>query len=158
MSAATAQVNTKKVDGRRSVHYASLNDLLKDAERLANGEARTIGNWSQGQIYAHLASSLDLSIDGGADLMPAPMRFMLNLLFKKKFLHKAIPAGFKSPAKFVPEETSVADGLALLQRAIARQSEVQERVPHPGFGKISREEWDLFHLRHAEMHMSFIVD
>ncbi len=89
--------------------------------------------------------------------MPAPMRLMLKLLFKKKFLHKAIPAGFTAPGQFVPEETSVEEGLASLRRAVARQSEVKERKPHPGFGKISREEWGLFNLRHAEMHMSFIV-
>ena len=157
MATATAPVNTKAVDGRRTVRYESLNDLLEDAERLANCEARTLGNWTQGQIYKHLAQALDVSIDG-ADLMPAPMRFVLNLLFKKKFLSKAIPAGFKAPEKFVPDETSVDEGLAALRTAVARQNEVSDRAPHPGFGKISRAEWDLFHLRHAEMHMSFIVE
>jgi len=30
-------------------------------------------------------------------------------------------------------------------------------VSHPLFGKLSREEWNRFHLRHAELHMSFLV-
>lgn len=157
MSTATAPVKTKAVVGRRTVRYESLTDFLEDAERLANCEVRLLGNWSQGQIYRHLAQALDISIDG-ADLMPAPMRLMLNLFFKKKFLNNTIPAGFKAPAKFVPGKTSVEDGLAALRTAVARQDQVSERAPHPGFGQISRTEWDLFHLRHAEMHMSFIVE
>ena len=157
MSVATASINTKTVDGRRTVCYESLIAFLEDAERLANCEVRTIGNWSQGQIYEHLARSLDVSIDG-TDLMSAPFRLVLNLFLKKKFLQEAIPAGFQAPDKFVPAETSVEDGLASLQRAVARQNEVKERALHPGFGKLSPEEWGLFNLRHAEMHMSFIVE
>ncbi len=157
MSVVGAPINTKTAAGRRAVRYESLSEFLEDAERLANCEVRTVGNWSQGQIYEHLARGLDVAIDG-TDLIAAPMRLVLNLFFKKKFLHKAIPAGFKAPSKFVPEEISVEEGLASLRRAVARQDEVEERARHPGFGKISREEWGLFNLRHAEMHMSFIVE
>jgi len=112
MSVALGSINTKTVKGRRTVRYESLSDFLEDAERLANREVQTVGNWSQGQIYEHLARALDIAIDG-TDLMPAPMRIMLNLFFKKKFLHKAIPAGFKAPSKFVPEETSIVSRYAM---------------------------------------------
>lgn len=157
MSVATKKINTKKAMDRRSVRYETLAEFLDDAERLANRPVRTLGNWSQGQIYEHLARSLDVSIDG-TKLFPAPMRLVLNLFFKKSFLNKGIPAGFKAPGNFVPEATSVEDGLASLRRAVARQNGVEERAPHPGFGKFSRREWDQFNLRHAEMHMSFIVE
>lgn len=89
--------------------------------------------------------------------MPALVRWVMTLLMKKKFLTKAIPAGFSSGATFVPDETSVEDGLAALERSIARQKEESTRVMHPGFGNITREEWNDFHLRHAELHMSFFV-
>lgn len=157
MSVATVQIITKKVAGRREVRYDSLDAFLSEAQRLATTDVQTIGNWSVGQIYEHLARTLDSSIDGDK-LFPAPMRLMLNTFFKKKFLHKAIPAGFKSPAKFVPATTSVDDGFASLRRAVARQSQVSERALHPGFGKLSQAEWNQFHLRHAEMHMSFILE
>jgi hypothetical protein len=29
---------------------------------------------------------------------------------------------------------------------------------HPAFGNIGREGWDQFNLRHAELHMSFLVN
>ena len=150
-------IATKRVQGRRQVRYETLDQFLSDAERLAETPVNTLGNWSQGQIYEHLARSLDVSIDG-TNLFPSPMRLMLNLLFKNKFLHKALPAGFAAPASFVPDATTVDQGLSSLRQAAKRQEEVSERAPHPGFGKFTRAEWDLFHLRHAEMHMSFIVE
>lgn len=151
-------INTKKVSGRRDVHYASLDELLDDAQRLAKTEVKTLGNWSQGQIYEHLARALDTSIDGVDFSFPAPARWMMSLLMKKKFLYREIPAGFKVTGKVLPEATSLEDGLASLEHAVARQKQETDRAIHPGFGKLSNEEWEAFHLRHAEMHMSFITE
>lgn len=158
MATIVQPVNTKKVEGRRKVRYASHEEVLADAERLAASDAPTIGNWSKGQIYKHLAGTLDLSIDGGGGMLPAPARFLLKFVFKKKFLNDSIPSGFKAPEKFVPGETSTEEGLELLRQATLRMGEVSQRALHPGFGELTREEWDLFHFRHAEMHMSFIVE
>ena len=151
-----AGINTKAVEGRRAIKYASIDDWAADVESCAASKVRTLGNWSQGQIYQHLADSLNVSIDG-ARLMPAPVRFLLSLFLKKRLLNRSIPAGFTAPAGFVPGATELDEGLAALREAFIRQRETTERAPHPGFGKITREEWDKFHLRHAEMHMSFIV-
>ena len=153
-------VNTKQVQGRRTVRYTSLDEFLADARRLADTEVQTLGNWSQGQIYEHLARSLDSSIDGAGFSFPAPLRWMMSLFMKRKFLTQPIPPGFKPPKKaqkYIPGETSVADGLASLEAATARQQQETDRALHPGFGTLSREEWDQFNLRHAELHMSFLV-
>ena len=151
-------INTKKVTGRRQVSYASLDEFLADAERLANKEeVRTLGNWSQGQIYEHLARALDTSIDGVDISFPAPARWLMTLLMKKKFLYKELPAGFKVSGKVVPDETTVEQGLNSLRQAVERQKADSTRVPHPGFGKLSLDEWEAFNLRHAELHMSFLV-
>jgi hypothetical protein len=130
--------------------------MLADVRKLAASETRSLGNWSQGQICKHLADTLDISIDG-TKLMPAPMRFSLSLFFKNKFLNKSIPPGFSTTSNMVPKPTTTEDGVAALEKALARQRTTTERAPHPGFGKITREERDPFHLRHAEMHLSFIV-
>lgn len=133
-------VATKKVEGRRVVRYESLGDLLADAEKLAAVNVRTLGNWSFGQILKHLAMSLDSSIDGAGMMLPAPMRWLMSLLMKNKFLTKPIPPGYPSPAKFIPATTSVEDGLAALRAAIDRQNHEATRAPHPAFGKISNQE------------------
>ncbi len=151
-------LNTKKVQGRRKVRYESLDELLADAQRLSKSKVRTLGNWSQGQIYEHVARSLDSSIDGAGFSLPAPVRWAMTLLMKRKFLKQTLPAGFKTSAEFTPAETSVEQGLASLQTAIERQKQESERAPHPGFGNIGREGWNDFNLRHSEMHMSFLVN
>lgn len=150
-------VNTKTVAGRRKLRYESLDDLLADAEKCAAGDTKQLGNWSPGQIFKHLAGAMESSIDGFDKLFPLPMRMALNVLMKKKFLNQAIPAGFKAPKNSQPAKTSNEEGLTLLRNAIERQKREPKRAMHPGFGKFTREEWEKFHLRHAEMHMSFLV-
>ena len=151
-------VNTKKVEGRRKVRYASLDEFLQEAERLSQADVRMLGNWSKAQIYGHLARTMDGSIDGMNFLLPAPARLLMSLLMKRKFLYGALPAGFKSAPEFVPEDTSLEDELAGLSKAITRQQEEPDRVLHPAFGNIGKEGWIDFHLRHAELHMSFLVE
>ncbi len=150
-------INTKKVQGRRQVRYESLDDFLADAKQLAEGEVKTLGNLTLGQILGHVALSLDASIGGTGFMMPAPVRFLMSLMMKKKYLTGSLPAGFKSPSSFVPEEMSVSDGLAKLQAAVDRQDNESERSLHPAFGSIGRDGWDAFNLRHAELHMSFVL-
>lgn len=87
-------VATKKVQGRRTVRYASLSELLSDAEQLSAMKTRTLGNWSFGQILKHIAMSLDSSIDGAGFALPVPARWLMSLLMKRKFLTKH-PAGLQ---------------------------------------------------------------
>lgn len=150
-------IKTKKVQGRRTVRYESLDDLLADAKRFSGGGIRSLGNWSPGQIFEHLARSLDSSIDGAGFSFPAPLQWLMSLLMKRKYLTRTLPAGFKSSDQFIPAETSVEQGLASLEKAISRQKQESERAPHPGFGNIGKEGWNDFNLRHSEMHMSFLV-
>jgi len=152
-------INTNKVEGRRKVRYESYDDLLDDARRHAQGDVRTLGNWSPGQIYDHLARSFDASIDGVDFSLPAPVKWMMSLLMKRKFLTQSLPAGYKSTEKFIPPDATPAEeGLAALERAIERQKQEPNRAPHPAFGNIGREGWNQFNLRHAEMHMSFLIN
>lgn len=158
MSANAAPINTKQVVGRREIRYASYDELLADAEELARKPVQTLGNWTQAQNYKHIALSLETSIDGSSFMLPAPARWMMSLLMKKRFLTNTIPAGFKTAKQMIASETtSLEDALGDLRSAIARGKSEPNRAIHPGFGKIDREEWDQFSLRHAEEHMSFLV-
>ena len=131
--------------------------MLADAEMLATSEVRMLGNWSLGQNFQHIATALHATFDGAGFMMSAPVRWVMSFLMKNKFLNKAIPAGFKAPEIQIPAETSTEDGLAALHEAVARQKQDEPRAMHPGFGKITAEEWDQFNLRHAELHLSFAV-
>lgn len=55
----------------------------------------------------------------------------------------------------MPGETSIDEGLGALRAAVARYKQETKRSPHPALGKLTPGEWIQFHLRHAELHMSF---
>ena len=150
-------INTKRVEGRRSVRYQSYDDLLRDAERIASSESiQTLGNWSLGQIFKHLADAIESSIDGSGFVLPWPIRIVFTMLMKRKYLYGSLPAGFKAPKRFQPGPIDTLAALDELRAAVGRMKSEADRVMHPAFGNITREEWDQFNLRHCEMHMSFI--
>ncbi len=152
-------VNTKLVEGRRPVRYQSYDDLLQDAERIASSDSmQTLGNWSPGQIFKHLADAIESSIDGSGFVLPWPIRIVFTMLMKRKYLYDSLPAGFKAPKRFQPGPIDTLDALDALRKAVDRMKSETDRVMHPAFGHITREEWDQFNLRHCEMHMSFIKE
>ena len=152
-------INTKKVTGRREVHYETFDDVIRDAESLAASGHRALGNWSLGQNLMHLAAACHGMIDGLNFKLPAPMRFLFSALMKKRFLTKPLPPGFKAPNDqgLQPGPTSPEEGLAALREAVERVKKDKKRCMHPALGNISSDEWDQFQLRHCELHMSFIV-
>ena len=116
-------VDTAKVEGRRSVEYHSLDDVVADADRLTSGPLKTLGNWSAGQIFRHLATAVNGSIDGFKSGFPWFIRVPAKL-FKKKLLNGAMPPGLRVPPKFaqevMPPPTTTEEGLAELRAAVAQ--------------------------------------
>ena len=155
-------IDTAKVTGRRTLRFNSLDDILAEAERLAAApRVRAMGNWTLPQAIGHLARSLDISIDGAKFRVVWYIR-LIGPLLKKRILTKPMPAGFRlkgeAAATLLPESAaSLTEALAHLKRATVRIKQEPHRAPHAFFGKLSREEWDRFHARHAEMHLSFFV-
>jgi hypothetical protein len=153
-------INTAKVEGGRKLKFASYEELLADVDRLTSGPVTTLGNWSPGQAFRHLAIAYNGSIHGFTMTFPLPLRLM-GKLFRKKLLSTPMPAGFKLPASgakaMVPPPTPTEEGAAELRAAIARLEREPQRAKHPVFGTITKEEWDKVHLTHASLHLSFLV-
>jgi len=153
-------IDTRKVKDRRQVAYASLQEVLADAERLSQGNVKALGNWSPGQVFLHLASTFDSSIDGFDVRAPWYLRTMARLM-KKRILAGAMPPGYQLPPEaartLVPGPTSTEQGLAAMRAAIARQERESNRAKNPVFGELTRDEWNQLHLKHSALHMSFLV-
>jgi Protein of unknown function (DUF1569) len=153
-------INTGKVTGRRELHYANFDEVLADAERLAAGPVQVLGNWTYGQILEHLATALEMSIDGFNAKAPWYIRLVAGLFLRRRFIYGAMTPGFKLPkpmSGLLPKEASVAQGLAHLRRAVERLNAEETRSPHPVFTKLTREESDQIQLRHCELHLSFVL-
>ena len=145
---------------RRTVRYSMLSEIVQDAEHLI-GNHHTVGNWSFGQICQHLAKGMTASIDGFGSKAPWWARWLIAPLVKNSFLTKPMKPGFKLPksaAALLPDDVVPAEeGLRLLKVAVERLSHETPTAPHPFLGKLATEETIQVHLRHSELHMSFII-
>jgi hypothetical protein len=155
--------DTKQTPNRRELNFTKIDEALVDVEVIAAaeraGRARCLGNWSTGQILDHLASWADYAFDGTPLHPPFVIRLLLRPM-KRRFLHKKMPAGGKIPK--VPGGTlaiapaSLDDGLAHFRMAFVRLRDQAPTAPHVIFGRLAHDEWINMHLRHAELHLSFI--
>jgi hypothetical protein len=145
---------------RRTVDYSTLEEVRLDAEALAAGPYATVGNWTFGQILEHLAQAMHASIDGFPFGAPWYMRLVAPLV-KNSVLTRRMKPGFKLPkaaASYLPSaDATVEESLTRLVNGIERLEVETPNAPHPVFGKLAREEWIALHLRHSELHMSFVV-
>ncbi len=151
-------VATKKVAGRRTLHFDNYQQILDDARYLASRPHRQLGNWSLGQVCDHLAKTIDMSLDGSQARFPWLLR-MIGPFLLGRLLTRPMSAGFTAPpsAGITPDPQETQAGLAALERAVARLDQTSQRKPHGLFGPMTREQWDQLHMRHSELHLSFIV-
>jgi hypothetical protein len=154
-------VDTAKVAGRRQLHFASLDEIVADAEKLtASPNTKMLGNWPLGPLLGHLATSINSSIDDDFGMAPWYIRLVAPL-FKRRFLAKGMPAGFRLPkeidAKVFPASSSAQQGLDDLRKAVGRTKSEQMTGRHPALGRMTHDEWTQMHLRHSEMHLGFAL-
>jgi hypothetical protein len=156
-----AEINTTKVEGRRTLHFEGLDDIAADVDRLAEaGEPRALGNWSSGQVMQHLATAMSYSIDGWPRFVPGFVRVLLRLFWKKRFLTKPMSPGFRLPESatgLVPAPITWDEGLRSIRAALARLRTEPQRQPSSAVGPLTREEWDQLHCRHSELHLGFLL-
>lgn len=154
-------VKTNSICGRRPLRFDSYGDLLLDAELLVLGDVVLLGNWTLGQILCHLALSMHASIDGLAVDVPWWRQMLMRARYRRQLLSGPMPAGLNLPAEAAEllqsGPASAEEGLAALREAIERLSFETERARHPLLGEMNLDEWDSFHLRHAELHLSFAL-
>ncbi len=155
------KIDTKKVAGRRKLHFDSLDEVASDAERLAaSPNTRVLGNWPLDRLIGHLAMAINGSIDGISAKAPWYIR-TVSPLFKKRFLTHSMSPGFNLPteaeAKFYPSSGSPQEAAKKLRAAVDRLKTERMTSPHPVFGHLTHDEWLQLHLRHAELHLSYAV-
>jgi hypothetical protein len=153
------RVNTKTVAGRRVLHFNSLDEVVVDATRLVSSpNTRMLGNWPLAQLLTHLATAINGSIDGISARAPWYVRIAAPLI-KRRLLTRGMPPGFRLPRQvepaFFPSAASPQAALETFRSEVARTKNEMMSARHPVLGKLSHNEWNRLHLRHAELHLSF---
>lgn len=155
-------VNSKTVQGRRDVTFRTLDDIVADVEMLvASTTTRTIGNWPLVRLITHLSHTINNSIDGFQSKAPLFVR-LIAPFFKGNIINgPKMSPGIRLPktaeAAAFPEATSPQKALDDLRRAVERTKTERMTADHPAFGKMTHDEWNMLHLRHSEMHLSYAL-
>lgn len=163
-----AAIDTAKVADRRTLRFADFAAVRAELDRLegaqAAGRLRSVGNWTAGQIFAHLAAWMSYPYEGYPARVANPpwiVRFVVGFR-RRRFLEGGMPAGVHIPT--VPGGTlgqdalTFEDGLARLRRALDRMERVAPTAKNPLFGAMTHEEWMGLNLRHCELHLGFLVE
>ncbi len=154
-------VDTKSVQGRRKLNFASLDEVVADAEKVvASPNSKVLGNWPLSQLITHLTRGINSSIDGASAKAPWFLR-IVGPFIKGRLLKKGMPPGFRLPkdveVSFFPAADSPQEALEGLRTAVGRLQNEKMTARHPILGKLTHEEWTRLHLRHAELHLSYAI-
>ena len=159
------QIDTRNVASFRKLRFDSLDDCLAEVGRILaadeEGVLRNSGNWTPGQVMAHIASWIEYGYDG-YPIAPPPffVRWILRLRLGK-MLREGMPRGVRIPG--VKQGTVGMDDMPTpeaarrLVTALTRLRDREEaRFDSPAFGPMSHEDRIRLNLRHAELHLGFL--
>ncbi|MCI0703968.1 MAG: DUF1569 domain-containing protein [Planctomycetia bacterium] len=150
---------------RRKLSFASLDEVVADAENLlAKGYDRA-ANWDLAQVCSHLAEWMRFPIDGfpKVPLVLRPVFWLMRVTVGKKMRTKILTDGFDAGGRTMPQTVFQPGGDATA--AVAKLKEVAERfkahtgpiVPSPLFGPMTKDEALQLQLKHCAHHLSFLV-
>ena len=158
-------MDTSKVQDRRRLRFSTIDDLLADIDRLVAadqvGKLRRTGNWTAGQAMGHIATWIDYAYQGYPFKVPWLIIVLIRMK-KGKYLRDGMPAGVRIPGvesgTYGTEPLSTDEGAARLRQALAKlQRGEPVKYNSPAWGKMTPDERIALNLRHAELHLSFLL-
>jgi hypothetical protein len=160
----TSPVNTGKVSGRRVLRFETIDQMLADVDRLVGaeheGRLKKLGNWTLGQTLGHLACWAEYAYTPAPLKVPFFIRWILKFQ-KKKYLYGAMAAGVRIPGTkdgtLATEPMPLDEALPRLRRVMERLKVEAPTVPSQAFGPLTHEEGIALNLRHAELHLGFMI-
>lgn len=151
---------TRQAERPRPRQVATYADAISAIQQLrANGYVRT-GQWSLGQICAHLNYYLRGSLEGFSFQLPWLLRKLVGGPLLKKWLKSGVmPTGGRTvPASLPPPEVdddaAIAETLELLRQLCNRTESLH---PSPLFGELDLDTWRRLHLLHIGHHLGFLT-
>lgn len=158
------KIDTARAEGRRKLHFNSIDEVLADVRILADADREQrlhrLGNWTLAQNVNHLATWVEFSFEGAPMSVPWFVRLPMRMFLRKQFIQGPMPAGRNIPK--VPNGTFGAESIALdpalqhFEYEFGRLKKGPPERPHMIFGPLSHEDWISGHLRHADLHLSFL--
>ena len=150
--------------GRRVLHFDRLDEVTADVRKLVEADhrqsLRQAGSWTFGQTLGHLASWVNYGYDGVPVKIPFFVPWIMRPL-KRFVLNRPMKPGARIPrvpgGTLAIEVISTEAAIPQFFEAFDRLAKSRPTQPSPLFGPMSHEEWIKLHLRHSELHLSFLI-
>ena len=156
-------ISTKEVQ-RRTLKFDTIDQCFEELDRIeaagADGTLEVLGNWTPGQIMAHLSAWIEYGWDGYP--MKGPPFFVRWILKMglKRMLKNGISAGFNIPGvdggTTGQDDMELDDGITRLKSALERMKSEPAIHDNPAFGEVTEELRQKLNLLHAELHLGFL--
>lgn len=159
-------VDTRRSPNFRKLRFESIDDCLQEIERIVDADQRgtlqTAGNWTPGQVLAHVAAWAEYGYDGyPIGSPPFFIRWILRWQLPNT-LKNGMPRGVRIPG--VKNGTTGMDAIPT-QEAADRLIRVFNRLKNhepapfdsPAFGPMSHDDRIRLNLRHAELHLGYLA-
>jgi hypothetical protein len=163
------RIDTRRVAGRRAVCLRTIDDLAAEVEWVlatdAAGKLQSLANWSPAQILWHIGRLIELSFDGFPfryRRAPAWITRVFRLLAWRRLIALAFRPGFQNPSEAASLEPdpliTLIDAAPYLKHHLSRiQNGEQMTQECSTDGPYTHVQWVYIHLRHAELHLSFLA-
>ena len=150
----------------RKLRFATIDDAIAEADRLADaergGRLQQLGNWTLGQALGHIATWAEFAHDGYPDSVraPLPVRLVIHVM-RNRILTGGLMPGVR--LRNIPDGTlgtavlPTQEGLDRFRAALRALAATPPAIVNPVFGRLSHEQWIQLNLRHAELHLGFLV-
>jgi hypothetical protein len=146
------------------LRFESIDQVLADVDRLAAadraGRLRRLGNWTLGQTLGHLAAWAEYAYTGAPLPVPFFIKWILRLR-KRKFLYGPMRPGVKIPGvaggTLGTDPMPLDEALGRYRRVMTRLQAEAPTAPSPVFGQLTHAEATALNLRHAELHLGFLI-
>lgn len=147
---------------RRELTLKNLDDAVLECRRLLATGYQSTGKWTLAQMCNHLRLTMQASMQGypawmtilGLPLRPLLRRFALPRLLAGNSIN-----GVRTAGMFVPlDNLDDATELDQFEKCVCEFKQSSGPLhAHPGFGRMSHEEFNQFHAAHAAHHLSFLA-
>ncbi|MFK7758604.1 MAG: DUF1569 domain-containing protein [Phycisphaerales bacterium] len=148
---------------RRELILKDLDEAVKECRRLFESGYEAKGNWSLGQICNHIRLTMESNMRGYPKWMSV-LGYPLRPVFRKLALPRLLAGrsinGVRTAGTFVPiDGLDDASELQLFEQCVEDFMNSNEELhAHPGFGRMSRDQFNTFHAAHTAHHLSFLHD
>jgi Protein of unknown function (DUF1569) len=137
---------------------ADSNELIQRVNSLQPQSAALWGKMNVAQMIAHLQQPLKVAF-GELALKRGLIGFLFGKMMKKKFLTQGFGKNLPtSPAFIIKDHPGLEEEkkklVTLLERFLQAGPDGISKKPHPFFGPLTPQEWDIIQYKHIDHHLN----